>query len=115
MKISKMIEAQLRSTLIALAEGYHARIRPLYTSQRASVAWGPGGQTRTDWHAYARSYGFPANWRDAGVRLVAQDVIRIETARGTLAAEIPLALLPQHPLCDGDGALRAVAAYREVA
>lgn len=83
----------------AIGESYHDHIGALYTSQRASVIYGHGGTKQTDWHAYSKSYKYPANWQDAGARIESRTLI-IETSRGTEKARLPMpavnALLVTH-------------------
>lgn len=43
------------------AESLH-RISPQYSSQRATWSHGREQQEQTDWQAYSKSYGRPANW-----------------------------------------------------
>lgn len=85
-------QEELRQRAIAVAEAYHDRVRSLYTSKRASVSYGRGGQRQTDWEAYSKSYGYPANWSDAGViadTVNGTEVYHLYTSRDTHVAAIP--------------------------
>jgi hypothetical protein len=63
---------------IDLAKSYHAHIEHVYQSKRASIHLGQA-QSRTDWDAYSKRYGYPANWVDAGV------TVALDATRGPLA------------------------------
>lgn len=78
---------------VEIGVAFHDRIANLYTSSRASVVYGHGGQKETDWNAYAKSYGFPANWQNAGAYITGYGKsgrIVLETSRGTKKAELPM-------------------------
>lgn len=78
---------------VEIGVAFHNRIANLYTSSRASVVYGHGGQKETDWNAYAKSYGFPANWQNAGAYITGYGKsgrIVLETSRGTKKAELPM-------------------------
>jgi hypothetical protein len=79
----------LKAQVVNIADWYHLHIRALYTSSRADVAYGAGGARQTDWKAYSKRYGFPANWQDAGVRIIGEQIV-IETSRGTEVARLPM-------------------------
>jgi hypothetical protein len=98
--------------VVALGEAYHRRVQTLYQSERAQVVYGKGGQDAVDYDAYARSYGYPARWKNAGARIEGQAgawFVVLETYRGTEVARIPVdfaqsqRLQLKHPaLIDGD-------------
>ena len=93
-RIHTKMMAKLHALAVAYGEYVHSNVKSLYTSQRASVAYGVGGQDRVDWDAYAKSYGRPANWKDAGARLDSETKpteIIVETARRTVVARVSIA------------------------
>jgi hypothetical protein len=49
------------------AASYHRHISPIYQSSRASIVLGSAATEETDWHAYSKSYGRPANWKNPAV------------------------------------------------
>lgn len=83
-----------KSFALRLAQSYHKHIKSLFQSKRATITYGLGGQEQTDWDAYGKNYGYPANWKNAGVYVSYKDhgpgTAIIQTSRGTTVAEIPL-------------------------
>ncbi len=73
--------------LRAIGWAYHDNIKPLFTSERGEVEIGAGGQAGVDYNAYAKSYGYAARWKNAGVRYEGGYIV-LETARGKEAARI---------------------------
>ena len=69
-----------RGRACAMAESYHSSIKSCYTSARAKFFYGSGSSENVDWHAYSKSYGHPARWRDPGVEITG-NTINIYTAR----------------------------------
>lgn len=75
-----------RSFALYFAENYHKNIKSLYTSERASIepfSGHLGNLNNVDHDAYAKSYGFPARWKNAGVVIRGRE-FDIYTARETL-------------------------------
>jgi uncharacterized protein (TIGR02996 family) len=106
-----------RGVALALGASFHHRIQSLYTSKRATVAYGPGGLQELDWDAYGKR-GYvnphtgrkqPAKWQNAGARIIGyarSGRVVVETSRGTEVARLPLppvgADFSGNALVDGD-------------
>lgn len=86
--------AKRNSYALGIARSYHANIKSLYTSTRADVmvqhgTFNPALLENKDWDAYAKSYKFPAVWKDAAV-VIAGKTFDIYTSRGTKVATYSL-------------------------
>jgi hypothetical protein len=64
---AERMEAKLRELAVWIGE-HHANVAPLYKSERGSVVYGER-QFCTDYNAYSKSYGHPAQWYNAGARI----------------------------------------------
>lgn len=105
-EVIQSARSQERALAVKLAERYHATVRSLYTSSRASVGYGSTPESQTDWKAYSKSYGYPANWTDAAACIVRDHTdgsrwVRITTSRGTHVATLPLP--PANASFEGSG------------
>lgn len=90
-----------RDTALAVGARWHATVADLFTSVRAAVVYGRGGEEVVDWDAYGkRGYANPhtgkrqpAKYRNAGARIVGfgrSGRIVLESSRGTEVARLPL-------------------------
>lgn len=75
---------------LLVAYAYHKNIDNLYRSKRAEVVLGYGGQADQE-YCYAKSYGFPAKWKNAGVYVrYNPNKMIIQNHLGNTKAQIPL-------------------------
>lgn len=88
--------ARLKDRARNIGEHYHRTVKSLYTSSRAFVAYGRGGQDDSDDNAYSKAYNSRyggAKWKNAGARIddmLNPQFVILETSRGTEVARIPL-------------------------
>lgn len=69
---------------LQIAKSVH-EIHPLYTSSRGDIETeSRGGDEQKDWGAYAKTYGHPAVWKNAGV-MIENGQINVYTSRRKLA------------------------------
>jgi hypothetical protein len=92
---------------LLLAYSYHRHITPLFASSRAEIVWGRAPVPVTDWHAYSKSYGRPANYVNAAYEVgytAGEPVVILHSARGkTLQVPLVPGADYSHPsLLDGD-------------
>lgn len=90
-RIARLQEEKRKAFALAVGEAYHSRIADLYKSARASVIYGKGGTDGVDNNAYAKSYGHPARWKDAGAR-IEDGVIILEDYKGKEVARVSVDL-----------------------
>ena len=95
------------ATGLLLAESYPAHITPLFKSKRAGIVYGYKPEPVTDWDAYAKSYGRPANYSNAAyhVRYDGNDaVVVLHSVRGRdISLPLVRGVRYHHPgLLDGD-------------
>jgi len=94
---------KLNNLIMKIAESFHTHVAALYISKRGDVSFGTGGQFEIEW-CYAKSYGHPARWKNAGVRIAQRDrrqTIIIENYRAREVATIPLKLIPKNAKFEG--------------
>lgn len=101
--ISAELEKKRMDFAMQIAESIHENVRPLYTSKRAGIDRNSrGGWEERDYDAYSKSYGHPAVWKNAGVK-VEDGMIRVYTYRSTLAFEMPCPLVKDMQKYTTDG------------
>ena len=94
-----------RARAVLIGENYHTNVAPLHASARGAVSYGAGGLEHVE-YLYAKSYRYPAIWRDGGARiegrtLILEDYKKRERAR-FLMPPARAALAPVECLLDGD-------------
>lgn len=88
-RIVKKQENRRHTFALAIGRAFHANVSPLSTSSRGDCVYGVGGQEMVDYDAYAKSYGYPARWKEGGARLEGNEII-LETSRGKEVARIAI-------------------------
>jgi len=79
-------------TALQYARCYHNNVKPLYRSQYANIDYGPGGVEKVCW-PYSKSYGYPAKYKNAGVRIAYDTMLLIiEDSRAKVVAEVSITL-----------------------
>jgi hypothetical protein len=61
---------------------YNRYIKAIVASDEASINIGRGSSSEKDWNYYAKSYGYPKTYKNAGIYFSAPGVVEIEPVRG---------------------------------